>query len=111
MQAPKLLGLKNEEQVAIASSAFFGAYNTHPDFCYKEYDFKNIHDVVIIGHGNVALDAARVLLKYPELLYYTDINESFQRQLEGSSSKRIHLLGRKGPYEVSQVLFVRAPLQ
>lgn len=111
MQEPRLLGLKNEEQAVTTSSALFGAYNTHPSFYNKNYDFKNIRDVVIIGHGNVALDAARVLLKHPELLYYTDINESFQRRLEESSLKRIHLLGRKGPCEVCQVVLFRAPSQ
>jgi ferredoxin/flavodoxin---NADP+ reductase len=51
----------------ISAGKFVGWYNGHPDFA----DFKpnlTVQDVVIIGHGNVALDVARILLAKTELL-------------------------------------------
>ncbi|CDW52671.1 NADPH:adrenodoxin oxidoreductase [Trichuris trichiura] len=56
---------------------------------------------VILGQGNVALDVARVFLKSPDELQHTDITEPALNALRGSTIKKVILIGRRGPLQVS----------
>jgi ferredoxin/flavodoxin---NADP+ reductase len=84
----------------ISAGKFVGWYNGHPDFA----DFKpnlNVQDVVIIGHGNVALDVARILLTNPASLARTDIADHALEALLTSHVRSVHLVGRRGPLQAS----------
>ena len=56
---------------------------------------------VIIGNGNVALDAARILLTDPNKLADTDIADHALRALEKSKVTEVVLLGRRGPAQAA----------
>jgi adrenodoxin-NADP+ reductase len=64
-------------------------------------------EAVIIGQGNVALDVARILLEDVDVLRKTDISELALAQLAQSRVKRVHVVGRRGPMQVSK-LFERS---
>lgn len=83
-----------------ASTEFVGWYNGHPDYQDCAFDL-NASSAVIIGHGNVALDVARILAKTSEELAHTDITQSALKALEQSQVKEIHLVGRRGPIQAT----------
>lgn len=56
---------------------------------------------VIIGHGNVALDCARIiLLAGNDRLFHTDITSSVLDHLSQSSIRNVSIIGRRGPLDV-----------
>ncbi|MBR0794380.1 FAD-dependent oxidoreductase [Bradyrhizobium jicamae] len=75
---------------------FVAWYNGHPDFRHLRFDLAAEH-AVIIGHGNVALDVARILAKTPEELRHTDIAAHALEALAASRVREIYLVGRGGP--------------
>lgn len=78
------------------ASDFVGWYNGHPDYRDLTFDFSGDR-AVVIGHGNVALDVARILVKTPEELRYTDIAGHALEALAESRIREVHLVGRGGP--------------
>jgi ferredoxin/flavodoxin---NADP+ reductase len=75
---------------------FVGWYNGHPDFrdCHFDLD----HEVAtIVGHGNVALDVARILAKTADELRRTDIAKHALEALAESRIREIHVVGRGKP--------------
>lgn len=58
--------------------------------------------MTIFGLGNVALDCARILLKRPEALAATDIARHALEALRSSAVKRVDIVGRRGPVQVSR---------
>lgn len=54
-----------------------------------------------IGHGNVALDIARILTSPLNELEATDISKNAFSTLRNSKIKRVHVIGRRGPLESS----------
>lgn len=68
--------------------------NTHPD----EVDVPRLGpDVVVIGHGNVAMDVARLLARTGESLDGTDVADDAHARLAGDV-RTIHLVGRSAPH-------------
>jgi adrenodoxin-NADP+ reductase len=55
----------------------------------------------VIGHGNVAVDCARILLKPPEAFEPTDMPSSVIEHLKKSNVKKVELVGRRGPGQVA----------
>jgi hypothetical protein len=55
---------------------------------------------VVIGHGNVALDVARILLSPLSLLQPSDITQRALDHLRTSRLKKVTVVGRRGPLEV-----------
>lgn len=78
------------------SSHFVGWYNGHPASYLNPPALKG-SSVAIIGHGNVALDIARLLAKTPEERADTDICASAIAQLDNAGIKDIYLIGRGTP--------------
>ncbi|MGE0219856.1 FAD-dependent oxidoreductase [Mycolicibacterium sp.] len=78
-----------------AAAEFVAWYNGHPDHADDVFDLTTPR-VVIIGNGNVALDAARVLVAGPEYLAHTDIAEHALHALEASAVREVVLLARRG---------------
>ena len=86
---------------------FVAWYNGHPDFRHLRFDF-NAEQAVIIGHGNVALDVARILSKTPDELRHTDISAHALDRLAASRVREIYLVGRRG---ADQTRFAAKELQ
>lgn len=59
------------------------------------------HTAVVIGHGNVAIDVARILLSPFDTLRHTDICKHALDVLERSNIKSVFLAGRRGPLEAA----------
>ncbi|MFD1702549.1 FAD-dependent oxidoreductase [Methylopila henanensis] len=77
---------------------FVGWYNGHPDFSHLSFDL-SAERAVIVGHGNVALDVARILLKTVDELRATDIAEHALDALARSRIREVQIVGRRGPAE------------
>lgn len=65
-------------------------------------DLTSGEDAVVIGQGNVALDVARILLSDVDALRSTDITDYALEKLSKSTIKRVRVVGRRGPLQVSQ---------
>jgi ferredoxin--NADP+ reductase len=81
-----------------AASQMVGWYNSHPDHSHFTPRFGDGR-VCIFGHGNVAVDVARILLCPPERLAHTDISERSLKLLRTAPVRQVHLVGRRGPTE------------
>jgi ferredoxin/flavodoxin---NADP+ reductase len=79
-----------------AATEFVGWYNGHPDFRDCTFDLTS-EVAVVVGHGNVAADVARMLLQPPDNLRRTDIAAHALEALAESKIREIHLIGRRGP--------------
>ncbi|KAL7574235.1 hypothetical protein ACA910_012491 [Epithemia clementina (nom. ined.)] len=109
-QSDRRLGLEGEKNYSNILSAreFVAWYNGHPDFVHigekvqaalgGPIDEDKVRDgvsVVVVGHGNVALDCARVLAKGGKGLYDTDI-ASHVLQVLGNGVAHVSIVGRRG---------------
>lgn len=99
----KLLGIPGETSLkgVVAAKDFVGWYNGQPDQQKLQPDLQCTDTAVIIGQGNVALDIARVLLSPIDILAKTDITENALENLKTSRIKKVHVVGRRGPYQVA----------
>lgn len=95
------LGIPGEDCPNVFSARkFVSWYNGHPKHVNDKYDLDN-EVAVIVGHGNVALDAARILLRNTDELKVTDIAQHAMECLLKSKVKKVVLIGRRGPTQVS----------
>jgi len=97
----KLLNIDGEltTKNTISARNFVGWYNGVPEDKDLEIDL-NCDTACIIGQGNVALDCARILSK-PTNLEKTDITSYAQQMIANSEIKKIYIIGRRGPIQVS----------
>lgn len=100
------LGIPGEDarKNVLSARAFVGWYNGLPEYRDLAPDFTASEHAVIVGQGNVALDVARILLSDVDTLRKTDISEHALEQLAKSRIKRVRVVGRRGPMQVSKVL-------
>uniref|UniRef100_A0A670XXM5 L-amino-acid oxidase n=1 Tax=Pseudonaja textilis TaxID=8673 RepID=A0A670XXM5_PSETE len=97
----RTLGIPGEELEGVYTArTFVGWYNGLPENRNLKPDL-NSETAVILGHGNVALDIARILLSPLEILRKTDITEESFSALASSKVRRIYLIGRRGPLQVA----------
>ncbi|KAJ2850831.1 NADPH-adrenodoxin reductase [Coemansia brasiliensis] len=85
----------------ISARRFVAWYNGLPEAQDLEPDLTSHDRVVIIGHGNVALDCARILLTPPHVLEKTDITSNAIDKLKQSKIRHVEMVGRRGPLQVS----------
>lgn len=78
-----------------AAAEFVGWYNGHPDHAGHHFDLSGKR-AVIVGNGNVALDAARMLLMDSGRLGRTDIAQHALDTLSRSDIEEVVVLGRRG---------------
>ncbi|KAJ2144435.1 NADPH-adrenodoxin reductase [Coemansia sp. RSA 564] len=102
----KRLGIGGEDgnsgRVGVVSARMFVAwYNGLPEAQDLHMDLTSHDTVVIVGHGNVALDCARILLAPLEHLARTDITNRALTVLAQSNIRRVEMVGRRGPLQVS----------
>ena len=90
------LGVPGEDLAQIHGSArFVGWYNGHPDACDLQPDLSG-DTAVVIGHGNVALDVCRLLVRDYGELRRSDIPAAMQPAFAARGTNTVHLLGRSG---------------
>ena len=100
-EADRRLGIPGEGiQRCTPASVFIGWYNGHPDYRHAQIDL-SVSRVAVIGNGNVAIDAARILLRTPAELEKTDIAEHALKALRNSQVREVFMLGRRGPEQAS----------
>ncbi|KAK7203620.1 hypothetical protein BZA70DRAFT_250585 [Myxozyma melibiosi] len=80
---------------------FVGWYNGHPEFQHLKPDLVSGDTAVVVGHGNVALDVARILLTDIDVLRKTDITSRAIDTLSASKIKHVKIVGRRGPAQAS----------
>jgi ferredoxin--NADP+ reductase len=86
---------------------FVAWYNGHPDYRDCHFDL-GCGAATVIGHGNVALDVARILAKTADELRRTDIARHALEVLAESRICEIHVVGRGKP---SQAKFAAKELR
>ncbi|XP_034264598.1 NADPH:adrenodoxin oxidoreductase, mitochondrial [Pantherophis guttatus] len=97
----RTLGIPGEDLEGVYTArTFVGWYNGLPENRNLKPDL-NSETAVILGHGNVALDIARILLSPLEILRKTDITEESFSALASSKVRRVYLIGRRGPLQVA----------
>ncbi|XP_025902636.1 NADPH:adrenodoxin oxidoreductase, mitochondrial [Nothoprocta perdicaria] len=97
----RVLGIPGENLAGVHSArAFVGWYNGLPENQHLKPDL-SCETALVLGHGNVALDVARILLSPLDLLRRTDITASSLAALACSKVKRVWLVGRRGPLQVA----------
>lgn len=82
------------------ATVFIGWYNGHPDYRSAKIDL-SVSRVAVVGHGNVAMDAARILLQNPAELEKTDIAGHALEVLRQSKVREVFVLGRRGPEQAT----------
>ncbi|MBI4878686.1 MAG: FAD-dependent oxidoreductase [Planctomycetes bacterium] len=101
-ERPSSLGIPGEDLQGVYSAAqFVGWYNAHPDYCGPPIRLDGVTRAAVVGNGNVAIDAARVLARLPEELAATDIAEDALDTLRRSALREVLLLGRRGPAQAA----------
>ncbi|XP_077979619.1 NADPH:adrenodoxin oxidoreductase, mitochondrial-like [Glandiceps talaboti] len=97
----RVLGIDGENlHGSYSARSFVGWYNGLPEDQDLNPDLSS-DTAVIIGHGNVALDIARILLTPISILKKTDIAQHALEALENSRVKTVYLVGRRGPLQVA----------
>lgn len=99
----RTLGVPGEDLPGSTSATHFVAwYNGHP--AATQPTGLDHERVVIVGHGNVALDVARIIAADPDALETTDIADGALAALRTSAVREIVLLGRRGPAQAAFTL-------
>ncbi|GAA2037093.1 FAD-dependent oxidoreductase [Agromyces tropicus] len=87
-----------ELEGSYGAADFVSWYDGHPDYP-REWPL-DAQSVGVIGNGNVALDAARMLAKHAEDLLPTEIPSNVYEGLKDSPVTDVHVFGRRGPTSV-----------
>jgi len=100
-EADRRLGIPGEGIARCTpATVFVGWYNGHPDYRHAQIDL-SVRRVAVIGNGNVAVDAARILLRTPAELEQTDIAAHALETLRNSQVREVFILGRRGPEQAA----------
>jgi len=100
-EADRRLGIPGEGvSRCTPATVFIGWYNGHPDYRHAKIDL-SVARVAVVGNGNVAIDAARILLRTPAELEKTDIAAHALEALRNSQVREVYILGRRGPQQAA----------
>ncbi len=101
-ETDRKMGIPGEDLRGVHSATeFVGWYNGHPDYRDHTFDLRHARRVAVVGNGNVAMDATRILSVDPERLKETDISETALEELRHSKVSEVVLLGRRGPAQAA----------
>lgn len=101
-QSSRRMGIPGEDLDGVSSAtAFVFWYNGHPDYAALRFRLDDVTRAVVVGNGNVALDAARVLCLPQAALAATDIADHALEALEARRVEAVHVLGRRGPAQAA----------
>ncbi len=91
------LGVPGEDRPgSVAASEFVAWCNGHPDVAPDAFEL-SADRAVVVGNGNVALDAARLLVSDPATLQGTPIAAHALAGLRRGKVREVVVLGRRGP--------------
>lgn len=91
------LGIPGEDLKGVhAVREFVSWYQGHPDVAPDAFILDGDR-AVVIGVGNVALDAARMLVRTTEELRLTDVPEHVVEAFAASTIREVVVIGRRGP--------------
>ncbi|MEV5043899.1 FAD-dependent oxidoreductase [Streptomyces griseoincarnatus] len=91
------LGVPGEDRPgSVAASEFVAWCNGHPDVAPDAFEL-SADRAVVVGNGNVALDAARLLVSDPATLQGTPIASHALAGLRRGKVREVVVLGRRGP--------------
>jgi ferredoxin--NADP+ reductase len=91
------LGIPGEDLPgSLAARQFVSWYCDDPDSSVAGFAL-DATSAAVIGLGNVALDAARILVRDPDELLPTDVTDDVLAQLRKSAITEVHIVGRRGP--------------
>ena len=82
---------------SVSARTLVGWYTGHPDVPADAIDLTGVDRVTIIGNGNVALDAARILTADPDQLEGTEIAPHALAELRRHRVSEVVVLARRGP--------------
>jgi ferredoxin--NADP+ reductase len=100
-EADRRLGIPGEGIARCTpATVFIGWYNGHPDYRHAQIDL-SVSRVAVVGNGNAAIDAARILLRTPAELEKTDIAAHALEALRNSRVREVFIIGRRGPEQAS----------
>ncbi|MBY6351085.1 FAD-dependent oxidoreductase [Rhodococcoides corynebacterioides] len=86
-----------EGAAPFSARTLVGWYTGHPGVAADAVDLRGVRRVVVIGNGNVALDAARILTADPESLVDTEIAPHALAALRNADVAEVIVLARRGP--------------
>ena len=97
----RMLGLPGENlENVISARDLVSVYNGAPGSEGTKVNL-DTDTVAIVGVGNVALDVARMILAPVEELRKTDVTDAWLELRAASRVKRVVIIGRRGPLNVS----------
>ncbi|GAB2929973.1 FAD-dependent oxidoreductase [Rhodococcus aerolatus] len=92
------LGVPGEDLPgSLGARTLVGWYTGHPDVPADAVDLTGVERVVVVGNGNVALDAARMLTAEPDTLAGTAIAPHALAALRAHRVREVVVVGRRGP--------------
>jgi len=95
------LGIPGDDRPgSVAATRFVAWYNGHPRHADDAFDL-SCSRAVVIGNGNVAIDAARMLVRDPDELALTDIADHAIEAFARASVTEVVVLGRRGPAQAA----------
>ncbi|HEY3934158.1 MAG TPA: FAD-dependent oxidoreductase [Gemmatimonadales bacterium] len=95
------LGIPGEDlRGSHAATELVAWYNGHPEFADREFDFSQ-RAAAVIGIGNVAMDAVRILSRSPDHLATTDLAVHALDAFRSGRLESLHLLSRRGPVQAA----------
>ena len=88
-----------DAEFCLSASEFAAWYCGHPDARHEEigHMVARARSAVVIGAGNVALDAVRVLAKSEDALAGTDMPDHVRAALAEAGPRCVSLVARRGP--------------
>jgi len=93
----KSLGIPGENlRGSMSAATFVPWYNAHPDFAGVDTPLDS-DTAVVIGAGNVAMDAARILALEPSELDPTDTADHAIDAFKKSNIRKVYISARRGP--------------
>lgn len=94
------------------ANKFVGWYNGTPKYAdSKLYSDDIIKEALLIGHGNVSLDIARIILKRSMDIKIPNVSDIFEREMGFANIQEIKIVGRRGPKDVNSFYQIRFHLQ
>jgi ferredoxin--NADP+ reductase len=94
------LGIPGEDLPGVfGSGAIVGWYNGHPDHAELAPCLERVRSILIIGHGNVAIDVARVFAKSSAEMRRSDLDPGVERAIAAAPIETIWVIGRRDAAE------------
>lgn len=91
------LGIPGEDLPgSFPATEFVSWYSAHPDAADAGF-LRGVRSAVVIGVGNVAVDATRMLVRGAAELRGTDIPQAALDALAASGLTEVYMVGRRGP--------------